>query len=792
FYQVKPNDPVAIRLGRNEWLIIAILGILKSGGVYIPIDPDYPQERIDYIIEDCQCKIVIDEHELQLFDKQRARLSKKNAAITAGPLDVAYVIYTSGTTGKPKGVIAPHRAVVRLVKNVDYVVLTEGDRCLQTSSPTFDAMTFELWAMLLNGGALVLVDKEVLLNPVALQEKVRSNDVTTMWFTAPWFNQVVEAVPELFCSLKQIIVGGDKLSAAHINKALSANPSLKIINGYGPTENTAFSLTYLFTEKVQNTVPIGKPIANSTAFILDANKYALPVGATGELYVGGDGLALGYLNRPELTAEKFVDSPYEKAQKIYRTGDLARWLPDGNVEFIGRIDDQVKIRGFRIELGEIQNALQQCPLVSQCAVLTKDDAIGTKVLVAYVVPKESFNKEDLLKYLRSSLPDYMIPSMIMEIEQLPLTSNGKIDKKALPEPVSLLTNHEYIAPRNATEQALSVILKDLLRAGNLGIYDDLLESGLHSLLMIQFFNKINKGFQNVNIHLTDLMKNRSIEKLGILIDSRMTKENEGSNCIVKLRDGETGTATFIIPGMPGIAEAYFDLAQAIPGSGVVYGLQMKGVNAGEVPATSIEKMAAHNINLISRAGCGKEIRLYAHSYGGTIVYEMMKQLSDTGIAVKEIVLIDCYPIMKLSNIDKGAMQFFLKSLPLNKDIDLADVENKIELILKEPYTEWENLFANFFYAYLHIEKDLFKRLWVIVEQSLSIEYHYTDKLPYPATLVQAAMNNEHEISPVPMAWSNCFSSLTTVMSAANHFSIVKEPHCSEWISKLNINKKISV
>jgi thioesterase domain-containing protein/aryl carrier-like protein len=587
-------------------------------------------------------------------------------------------------------------------------------------------------------------------------------------------------------------VGGDKLSPVHINKALDINPFLKIINGYGPTENTAFSLSYLFTGKVENIVPIGKPIANSTAYILDANRYALPVGAIGELYVGGDGLALGYLNRPELTAEKFVDNPFEKAQKIYRTGDLARWLPDGNVEFLGRADDQVKIRGFRIELGEIQSVLQQCPLVSQCAVITKDDAIGTKVLVAYVVPKESFSKEEILKYLRSSAPDYMIPSMIMEIEQLPLNQNGKIDKKALPEPVSLVTAREYVAPRNATEEALAIILKDLLRADNLSIYDDLFELGLHSLLMIRLFNNINKAFKDVNVRLTDLMKNRSVDKLATLINSRMSNKSDGNNCIIKLRDGETEDVVFIIPGMPGITEGYFELAQKIPGSAAVYGLQMKGVNIEEAPAASIEEMAAHNINLIRQLALAKEIRLYAHSYGGTVVYEMVKQLRETEIAVEEIVLIDCYPLTRLSKIDKAAMQFFLKSLPVNNGIDLTFVEKQIELILNEPYTEWETLLANFFYANLHIEKELFKRFWQVVEQSLSIGYNYTEKLPYAATFIQAAVTEERAISPVRMEWGDCFSSLSTIVSPANHFSIVKEPHCSEWLSKLNSNKKITV
>ncbi|HLP46107.1 MAG TPA: amino acid adenylation domain-containing protein, partial [Candidatus Kapabacteria bacterium] len=365
---VRVGSIVGIMMERSVEMIVGIMGILKSGGVYLPIDPGYPQKRIDYMLKDSGAKLlaVANDQEGEKVGRWEGEKVLLNVCTRRGfhhssfiihhSSCPAYIIYTSGTTGKPKGVLVMHRNVVRLVKNSHFVTLTEETRILQTGAPVFDATTFEIWGSLLNGGQLVLVHKELILNALRLAEILKDYCINTLWLSAPLFNQLTEENIKLFAPLGYLLVGGDRLSPGHINRVKSRFPHLKIINGYGPTENTTFSTTYLIEKEFAQNIPIGKPISNSTAYIIDKNDRLQPVGICGELRVGGDGVALGYINNPELTAERFdkYRSYGTHTTDInYKTGDLARWLPDGNIEFLGRIDNQVKIRGYRIELGEI-------------------------------------------------------------------------------------------------------------------------------------------------------------------------------------------------------------------------------------------------------------------------------------------------------------------------------------------------------------------------------------------------------------------------------------------------------
>ncbi|MFC0513274.1 amino acid adenylation domain-containing protein, partial [Mucilaginibacter angelicae] len=348
------EDLVGIMQDRSEWLVISILGVLKAGGAYVPVDPGYPSERISYMLKDSGCKVLIDDTLLSEFRSSLAEYGADNLAGVNESKDLAYVIYTSGSTGKPKGVMVEHRSVVRLVKSGNYIDLKPDAKLLSTGALSFDATTFEYWGMLLNGGTLIMCSQETLLSPSLLSSEISRNQVSIMWFSAGWFNQLVSEDKSLFKGLKTIIVGGDRLSALHISELRELYPGLEIINGYGPTENTTFSLTYNISS-VSGDLPIGKPISNSTAYILDAGLKLQPVGVTGEICVGGAGVARGYLNREELSAEKFIANPFKPGERLYRTGDLGRWLADGNIEYQGRLDDQVKVRGYRIELGEIES-----------------------------------------------------------------------------------------------------------------------------------------------------------------------------------------------------------------------------------------------------------------------------------------------------------------------------------------------------------------------------------------------------------------------------------------------------
>ncbi|WP_157776646.1 amino acid adenylation domain-containing protein, partial [Paenibacillus polymyxa] len=373
-----------------------------------------------------------------------------------------YVIYTSGTTGQPKGVMVEHRNVVRLVKNTNYAQLDADTRILQTGAIVFDASTFEIWGSVLNGGQLVLVSQDVILDVLKLKDAVHSYGITTMFLTTPLFNQLSQQDLTLFEGIRELLVGGDVMSVPHMNRVLEAHPSLRISNIYGPTENTTFSTVHTIIGVQSESVPIGRPIHNSTAYVVDHSMRLQPVGVWGELLVGGDGVARGYRNRPDLTSEKFIDSPFRSGERCYRTGDMVRLNADGTLEYKGRIDAQVKIRGYRIELGEVETQLLKLEAVQEAVVIAREDEQGQKQLCAYVVANEEVVASVLRSTLSQKLPGYMIPSYLVQLEQMPLTPNGKIDRKALPAPEdSLQTGADYVAPRTWVEVKLAQIWQDV-------------------------------------------------------------------------------------------------------------------------------------------------------------------------------------------------------------------------------------------------------------------------------------------------------------------------------------------
>ncbi|WP_035089086.1 non-ribosomal peptide synthetase, partial [Aquimarina muelleri] len=409
------------------------------------------------------------------------------------PNSVAYIMYTSGTTGLPKGVMIEDHSIVSLCKSCDYVSLNSDTVWLSTGSISFDATTLEFWGTLLNGGQLVLANTNTLLDISSLKQLIIEHKVTTLWMTASWFHQIVEQDISIFKPLCYLLVGGDVVLFNYTNKLKEFYPELHIINGYGPTENTTFSTTYNIDSFVDKSLSIGKPIKNSQAYILNSSLDLLPIGVVGELYVGGSGLARGYLNNEDLTREKFISNPFKEGERIYKTGDLVRWLPDGNIDFIGRVDDQVKIRGYRIELGEIESVLSSLDVVIQCCVLVKEDSLGEKCLVGYVVVEGDLDKEEIQQYLKLSLPEYMVPTVWVEMEVMPLTNNGKLDKKALPEPDGSESSAKtYVAPESEIEVQLVEIWQDLLGLENIGIHDNFFELGGHSLLATRLVSKIRK------------------------------------------------------------------------------------------------------------------------------------------------------------------------------------------------------------------------------------------------------------------------------------------------------------
>jgi amino acid adenylation domain-containing protein len=505
----RPGAVVGLCLERSMELIIGLLAILKTGAAYLPLDPANPKARNAIMLEDAQAGLALTRKTLHdaiplrgeqilCVDDKNWPPRKANARTDAGrgptATDVAYIIYTSGSTGRPKGVAVPHRAIVRLVRNADYVHITDADVFLQLAPVCFDASTFEIWGALLNGARLVIAPPEM----PSLEELgriVRRGKVTTLWLTSGWFNQMVDGQLPAMQGLRYLLAGGESLSVPHVVKASRELPHCQLINGYGPTEGTTFSCCYPVPQAWPGggSVPIGRPIANTRVYILDESKNLVAEGAAGELYIGGDGLACGYVNRPELNGVKFVRSPFANEQ-LYRTGDSARWLADGNIEFLGRKDEQVKIRGFRVEPGEVEAALTSHHAVRDAVVVARSDHSGTKQLVGYVVIRAgaAATPLELREFLSRQLPAYMVPSLIARIEKLPLTPNGKVDRRALPAPENPLTTPEaeIASPRNATEILLLEIWREILERERIGIHDNFFHLGGHSLLATQIVSRV--------------------------------------------------------------------------------------------------------------------------------------------------------------------------------------------------------------------------------------------------------------------------------------------------------------
>ncbi|MGA9378236.1 MAG: amino acid adenylation domain-containing protein, partial [Phormidium sp.] len=399
---------VGICVERSLEMVVGLLGILKAGGAYVPLDPEYPIDRLNFMLADTQVKLLLTQeklvetltkHQAQIISLDRdwqtiAQASQNNLETTINSENLAYITYTSGSTGTPKGVMVPHQAVNRLVKETNYIEITAKDRIAQAANIAFDAATFEIWGALLNGSQLIIITKSVLLSPAELAEHLKEKQITVLFLTTALFNQIASAAPQAFSSIRSLLFGGEAVDPIKVKEILEKGAPQQLLHVYGPTENTTFTSWYLVENLPENatTVPIGKAIANTQIYVLDGNLQPVPVGTPGELHIGGIGLAKGYLNRQELTNEKFIPNPFENSKlktqnsKLYKTGDLVRFLPDGNIEYLGRIDNQVKIRGFRIELGEIEVVLRQHPLIQECVVIARVDSPGDKRLIAYLVP----------------------------------------------------------------------------------------------------------------------------------------------------------------------------------------------------------------------------------------------------------------------------------------------------------------------------------------------------------------------------------------------------------------------
>ena len=533
---VGPDSIVAVVGGRSAEMTLGVLATLKAGGAYLPISRHSPKRRIHDMLRDAGPRVLIlpdDFREdvefeapvLRLSDSDLAGFDEGDLVHRTEPTNLAYVIYTSGSTGAPKGVMVEHRSVVNLARNVDYFEMRADDRIFQVGDPGFDATTFEIWGALLNGLRLYVADDEVLMDAGAFGRFLAENRISVMILTPPPFNQLVEIDESVFRPLRYILSGGDVLSVKHVEQARKANPSLTVVDVYGPTENTTFSTCYPMTQTEQRTIPIGKPIPNSTAHAFDREMMLSPVGAVGELLVGGDGLARGYLNRPALAAEKFVPNPFVPGERLYKTGDLVRRRPDGILEFVGRADRQVKIRGFRIELGEIENWLLEHANMKEVVVTSAIGKDGEKYLCAYYVAESGDVISDLREHLAGLLPGYMLPSYFCQVDQMPLTPSGKIDQRRLPEPrPSAAAEDLPTAPQSDAEIRVARIWEELLETSNVGAHDNFFEIGGHSLKAGALASRLNTEF-GADVSLRTVFDAPTVAELAALVGDGNERED---------------------------------------------------------------------------------------------------------------------------------------------------------------------------------------------------------------------------------------------------------------------------
>ncbi|MDB6015656.1 MAG: non-ribosomal peptide synthase [Pedosphaera sp.] len=660
---VGPESLVAIFSERSVEMVVGLLAILKAGGAYVPLDVNYPAERLAFMLRDSRAEVLLVQQRLApklpphqgtiifldspLTEPGDSLSQLVNPVSGTTAENLAYVMYTSGSTGEPKGVAIPHRGVTRLVKKTNYASLGSDEVFLQFAPISFDASTFEIWGPLLNGGRLVIMSPGT-PSLETLGRVIREQQVTTLWLTAGLFRVMVEERIADLKMVRQLLAGGDVLPMASVQKVLKELPGCRLINGYGPTENTTFTCCHTISESdlQEKSVPIGRPIAHTWVYILGADLQPVLAGTPGELCVGGDGLARGYLNQPELTAQKFVPNPFaaSSGERLYRSGDLCRSLPDGRIEFLGRIDGQVKICGFRIELGEIETVLGQHPLVRETVVVAREDRPGEKFLAAYFVARTAneLTADDLRAYLKTKLPGYMMPTAFVAMEALPLTPNGKVDKRSLPSPARIQSSHpdRHTPPRTPIEEVLVNIWQELLQLDKVGVHDNFFELGGNSLLVVQTLERVKKA--GLDIAPAQMLQHRTIAELAAVVTTSQTgdiPEAAGSSLVTLQANGDL-PPLFFVHTCPGDVLGYMKLVHCLGTDRPCYGFQSRGLQGKEHCHTSLEQMAAYYVTLLRHFQPEGPYHLLGWCFGGNVAWEMAHQLKAQGQQVALLALLE--------------------------------------------------------------------------------------------------------------------------------------------------------
>jgi surfactin family lipopeptide synthetase A len=720
---VGPEVPVGVCLDNSIELTVALLGVLKAGGACLPLDPAYPKERLQLMLEDSQAPLLLTRDGLlpELASAQTERLcmlsmaealdreSVENPASVVTPASLAYVIYTSGSTGKPKGVMLTHGGLVNYIfAAIRLYGLKPSDRFLQFSSISFDIAIEEIFPTWAAGATLVLRSGNFSLAGSDFLHFARQQKLTVISVATAYWHELVHELSEsgavLPESLRLVIVGGEKAQIQALeNWRRIVGNRVRWINTYGPTETCVIASSFEppATGTLPSSLPIGRPISNAKIHLLDRNLQPVPVGIPGEVHIGGPGVARGYLNRPDLTDEKFVRDPFssEANARLYKTGDLARYLDNGEIEFVGRRDFQIKIRGFRVELGEIEAALGKHATVREALVIAREEGLNNKRLVGYIVPAADSvaDPADLRKFLKRQLPEYMVPSDFVILDEFPLTPNGKVDRKALPAPQPSDASADHIAPTNIVEAELVEMWEEILAKKPISVRDNFFDLGGHSLLAVRLMRRIEQNFKR-KLPLTTLFEAPTIEQFAALLQQEQWTPSQAS--LVPIQPEGDRAPFFCIHGLGGTVLRFNALARHMGTDRPFYGVQAQGLEGDRAFHTTVEEMAAFYIKEIRSLQPEGPYNFGGYSLGGLIAFEMARQLQADGQEVGVLALLDTYPGKPKSN--KLLLGTLLR-LPLKEQLHYIEqrakrirrgIKRRFEfLFLPKPLKEVRRVFA---------------------------------------------------------------------------------------------------
>jgi amino acid adenylation domain-containing protein len=647
---------VGVYLERSLELIVSLLAILKAGGAYVPLDPTYPVDRIAFILSDTQVPVILthsaladglgSETAIVVCVDQVSQSNLENPVCRIAPENLMYVIYTSGSTGHPKGVMITHANIHNQLNwRQQTFKLMPCDRLLQTISFSFDPSVWQIFWTLCFGAQLILPTREEQQDSAAWVRAIREQNITSIALVPSMLRVLLEEKgSDRLPTLKQVFCGGEGLPLELQTRFYERLPNAVLYNLYGPTE-AAIDATF-WTCKPEESgaiAPIGQPITNAQIYILNSDLQPVEEGEAGELHIGGLGLARGYFNRPELTAEKFIPHPFSPDSRLYKSGDLARYLPDGNIEFLGRLDHQVKVRGFRIELSEIENTLNQYFAVKQSLVMAREDSPGDKRLVAYLIPAPGalLMVHDVRQFLKERLPEHMIPSAFLKLSEFPLSPNGKVDRRALPAPVfnrAELIN-TFIAPQDTVEAQLKEIWEELLKVAPIGTHDNFFDLGGTSILGAQLVSRIEAEFDQ-SFSLKQLVQLPTIAQLACALREEGWRPQWES--LVPIQSKGTQTPLFCVHSLGGDILEYYRLVRYLGDDQPIYGLQIRLLDGTPTPYSSVEEMATAYVQEVRSLQPNGPYCLAGYSFGGLVAYEMARQLREAGCEVKQLILFDAF------------------------------------------------------------------------------------------------------------------------------------------------------